>query len=208
MTSKQKSRRRWHTIKAYIERRQGRITVNELARRYRLAPSNVSRGLRQRKIHLEPLFPWERTKGGSLAKQALALYFLSLKPAQIEQKLPIKAETVTKYVLALTTLTAKGPPGGQQYRMFSEYAVESLRDALEKTYGLGDHFERVILSQGHDYFSVDPGQFLRELRRPCLETPEFLRRKLGRVLKTDNVRRVGNAIHILGRNGRLVKVPL
>src|SRR5262245_52142824 len=101
-----KRKQRWRMIKRYVERKQGRVGVNELARCFKLAPSNVSRGLKQRKIGLEPTrFPWETVKNskrGLQAKKALALYFLGLNPAQIERLLPIKAETVRNYILALT----------------------------------------------------------------------------------------------------------
>ena len=48
MTTKLKSERLWRSIERYVELKAGRVGVRQLARRFKLAASNVSRGLRAR----------------------------------------------------------------------------------------------------------------------------------------------------------------
>ncbi len=191
----------------YVERKAGRVRVRELARRFGLAPSNVSRGLKRRGIDLQPdFFPWEagskptRPEQVQKCRQALALYFLGLARGQIERVLPIKSETLRNYILALTISL----PGRQPYRMFREDALESLAQELEKAYGLGDHIGDVILYQGSDYAPGDAHEFLSQFRR-YEPLPAFLMRKLRQILRL-KVDRRGAFFLITGRNGRPVKV--
>jgi hypothetical protein len=212
MTAKLASKRRWRSIARYIRRKKGRVRVSQLAQRFKLARSNVSRGLKRRVISLDPpAFPWEagskpkRPEPVQKCRPALALYFLGLNRHQIEQLLPVKSKTLRRYIIALTI---EGPhPGSKRYRMFREDAQESLAQALEKAYGLGDHVGdvfRYLECLGFNYFSAGPSEFLREFRR-YEPLPAFLMRKLRQILRT-KVRRHGPFIHIAGRNDRLVKV--
>ena len=212
MTAKLASKRRWRSIERYVERKAGRVQVGQLARRFKLAPSNVGRGLRRRRIHLELIaFPWQagskphRPKQVQKCRQALALFFLGLSRQKIEQLLPIKSETLRRYILALTIEGSH--PGSQPYRMFREDAQESLAQELEKAYGLGDRVRDVFKCLEVfrvNYFSAEPSEFLRQFHR-YKPLPAFLMRKLRKILGT-KVRRHGRFFQVAGRNGRLVEV--
>jgi hypothetical protein len=209
MTSKVASKRLWRSIERYVRRKQGRVRVRQLARRFKLAPSNVSRGLRRRGISLAPTaFPWEtsshpnRQEQVQKCRQVLALYFLGLNRNQIEQLLPIKSETVRSYILALT-LEVRNPET-QPYRLFCDDALESLAKQLDKAYGLGDHVRDSYLALGRDLFSADASAFLRQFRR-FEPPPAVLMRKLRQILGT-RVYRHGQFLHVVGRKGRLVRV--
>ncbi len=88
MTRKLKSKRRWRSIERYIQHKAGRVGVRQLARRFNFVASNVSRGLRARKIKLvRTINAWEavsqprRPKQARKRRQALALFFL-VKPTK------------------------------------------------------------------------------------------------------------------------------
>ena len=149
MTRKLKSKRRWRSIERYIQHKAGRVGVRQLARRFKLVASNVSRGLRARKIKLvRTINAWEavsqpkRPKQARKRRQALALFFLGQNRQKIERLLPIKSETVRDDILELTFLAE--PPENPNRRMFREDAVEALTQELEKAYGLGHHVEEVF----------------------------------------------------------------
>jgi transposase/AraC-like DNA-binding protein len=214
ITSRIASKRRWRSIERHVQRNEGRVRVSQLAHRFKLTPSTVSRGLKRRGISLQrPPFRWEtggkpdRKQQVQKWRQALALYFLSLTRNQIERCMPIKSATVRRYLLALTT--AGGQSGSRPFRMFSDYVVESLAKELERAYGLGDYVREVMVKlglRGLDYFSEDASAFLREFR---LSPPSlaFLVRKLRQILKA-RVCCHGRAIQVVGRNERLVKVRI
>ena len=82
MTAKLKSKRLWRSIERYIQHKAGRVGVRQLARRFKLAASNVSRGLKARKIKLvRTINAWEavsqpkRPKQARKRRQALAHFF-------------------------------------------------------------------------------------------------------------------------------------
>jgi hypothetical protein len=208
MTAKLASKLLWRKIERHIKGKDERVRVRPLARRFGLAPSNVSRGLRRRKIHPKPTgYPWEAAsnhKGKAQVqkcRKSLALYFLGLNREQIERLVPIKSETLKGYLLALT-FEVSGPET-QPYRMFHEDAPDSLARELDKAYGLGDHV-REFFEQQPNLFAPDPSEFLRQLRR-YEPPPAVLVRKLRQILRSD-VRRHGLEIHLMGRNGRRVRV--
>jgi hypothetical protein len=195
----------------YIQRKEGRVRVGQVARRFKLAPSNVSRGLRRRGISLQPTaFPWaagskpNRPEQVQKCRQALALYFLGLNPHKIERLLPIKSGTIRSYLRALTT--EAGPRGPQLPWMSCDEALASLTKELEKAYGLGEHVENVIdyNDSRSRWFSADASAFRRAFRgyEPL---PAFLMRKLRQILRT-KVCRHGRFFQVAGRDGRLVKV--
>jgi hypothetical protein len=222
MTSKRTSKRLWRSIGRYVRSQDRRVRVRQLARRFKLAPSNVSRGLRRRGIFLEPrVFPWEagskprRQEQVRRCRQALALYFLGLTRGQIERLLPIKSETVRSYVLALTTVVSH--PGAPPYRMFLPDARASLAQELERAYGLGDPVEDVIhcleiaqcpagAGNGSTIctFPIEEREFLRGFHRSG-PLPAFLVRKLRQILRA-KVRHLGKCLYLPGRNGGEVKV--
>jgi hypothetical protein len=214
MTDRIASKRRWRNIERYIQRKDGRVRFSWLAHRFGLAPSNVIRGLRRRKIELESApFPWEtlsqpdHPEQVQKCRQALALYFLAMTRNQIRRCMPIKSETVRSYILALTIEVRLS--GSLPYRMFSDDAVKSLTKELERAYGLGDRvedvFKTLVFNRG-DYFSADANAFLRKF---CRRPPPLalLMRKLRQILKT-RVCRHRLTIQVVGRNGRLVKVRI
>lgn len=213
MTSKSSHQRRWRHIQRCVAENAGDIRVGDLARRFKLSPSNVSRGLKQRGIHLEPTGPrWdassnpEREKRVEKRRKALALYLLGLNRQQIEGLLPIKSETLRNYILALTIEVRD--PRGAPYRLFADDAMESLTNELEKYYGLGEY-----LAEGRDaidclaigHFSADSGEFLNQFQGYKPFSTAFLMRKLRQILGT-NVFRRGRFILAKGWCNRQIKV--
>src|SRR5262252_5646740 len=76
-------------LKRYVLRKDSRVGLRALARRYELAPCTVSRYLNRNKIKLAPRrFPWEdwsNTRGKEQAqkcRRALALFLLGLNRQQ------------------------------------------------------------------------------------------------------------------------------
>ena len=204
MTAKLKSKRLWRSIERYIQHKAGRVGVRQLARRFKLAASNVSRGLKARKIKLvRTINAWEavsqpkRPKQARKRRQAPGTLFLGLNRQKIERLLPIKSETVRRYILALTFLAE--PPENPNRRIFHEYAGEDLTQELEKAYGLGEHVEEVFLRQGRICFAADVREFFRQFRAYAPK-PEQLVEKLRLILRTKV--HLGPPIQIRGRDGR------
>jgi hypothetical protein len=213
MTSKGAQRLRWKRIERWVEDKKRDVRVGDLAHRFKLAPSIVSRGLKRRGIVLTPSsLPWEASSNPERQErvekryQVLALYFLGLKRQQIEGLLPIKSETVRNYILALTIEVRE--PGWKPYRMFNDDAMGSLTKDLEKCYGLGEHMTEVLdtihmAPIGH--YSTNATHFFRQFSGIRPSSTAFLMRKLRQILRT-TVSRRGRFILIKGRNNCLIKL--
>ena len=208
MTTKLKSERLWRSIERYVELKAGRVGVRQLARRFKLAASNVSRGLRARTIVLvTTIYDWEagsqpiRRKQARKRRQALALYFLGVCRQKIERLLPIKSETVRRYILKLTHLA--NPPENPKCRIFREDLLTALTQELEEAYGLGDDVAYVFRRLEGDAFPNDEREFFRQLRG-YVPMAESLAGKLCQILGAKV--RPGPPIQIRGRDGRMVKV--
>lgn len=156
MTSLVARKRRWKKIEGYIQVNAGDVRVGNLAHRFKLSASNVSRGLERRCIVLNPNGPrWdtssnpERKERVEKRRKALALYLLGLSREQIEGLLPIKSETLRGYILALTREVRYSR--SQLYRLFNDNALKSLPIELQKHYGLGEHVREVRYPRSQPY---------------------------------------------------------
>ncbi len=205
-------KRRWRSILKYVERKEGQVQVRHLARRFGLAPSSVSRGLRQRRVRLSR-FPWETgddPKRGAQVKKclrALALYFLGLSRGQVARLLQMKPQTLRKYLLALIRAeTETGKDGTQSGWTVRREAVRSLIEVLEETYGVGGDVEEAFFnveSKECHYFAT-VADFLRECVAQKPPAP-FLLRKLRQILGK-KVRVHGLQMQVPGRKGETVNV--
>ncbi len=200
MGSQSLAKRRWRLIVRYVRRKDGQVSVGGLARRFNLAPSNISRGLKRRNILLNPAaFPWQTGDGDAAEERvnkcgrALALYFLGLTIGQIARLLPIKPRTLLNYLRILN---------------LREGAWESLAKELEKAYGLGYQVEAIssYLPPTAPCFAGDLARFFRRFF-PLQPPTRIFVRKLRQILHA-KIYQHGRSIHITGRNGGLVTVRL
>jgi hypothetical protein len=208
MRAKLQSERRWRSIERYVRHKARSVSVRQLARKFKLAASNVSRGLQLREIKLVTTFySWEaairpiRRKQARKRRQALALFFLGVRRQKIERFLPIKSETVRRYILALTFLA--NSPENPNRRMFREEALKALTQELEEAYGLGDDVDYVFRRLDNAFFPSDEGAFFRRLRT-YIPKAESLAKKVCQIVGAKV--RPGSPIQIKGRDGRPVKV--
>jgi hypothetical protein len=218
--TKLKRKALWRRVERAIRsQRERRVGIRALARRFHVAPSTLSRGLRSRGVRLgaepEGAFPWEcadnkRYLRAAKCSKALALYFLGLNTNVIESLVGLKAQILGKYLLSLTVLGEDA--AGRPYRTFSRAAEESLVRALERAFGMGEIansvFERWYCWKG-DYFPAESTRFLAGLRNegPYERQPQeiVLRRKLRKILDA-TIERRGLFLCIKLKNGKEVRV--
>jgi len=192
---------KFRNLKRYVLRKDGRVGLRALARRYRLAPCTVSRYLNRNEIKLAPRrFLWEdwsNARGKEQAqkcRRALALFLLDLNREQIERLLGIKSETLSKYIRCLCDPTSEAFP--------------SLRATLDKAYGMEDHLDVVAdwIKMSSLGLPISTAAITRAVKK-AEPTREFFVRKLRQILRRP-LQHGGAFVRVAGRDGGLVKLRL